>query len=735
MYLPRATILAAFEFEGVNHAWLWLLLIAAGGWAMFHTYRSIAERSQPRIAWSLLALRAAGLIALLLALSKPTWTDEEELVDPGRLAVVLDDSLSMSLEGRYAKALTAIEQLRSDLRSSSDGPAVEVDVFDLSGQLLEEIPDAPRAERSDLQLGLTQAVTRLRSRPLVGVVLISDGVDNTGRTDNLRLAELPVPVYTIAYQSDPDASQLDLEVRPPTTIEKVIVNNKVKVSVPIVKSAGGEITATVSIRRGSDVEITQDVTLGDGDVQQTVDLTFTPAQIGSFVYTATVETDNGERLLANNARHFPLEVEGDSIRVLYVEGFLRFEYRYLKSRLVDDPDVDPLTLVRRANPDRTDETRPHISAERLEKTDLVILGDMDGDFLSPAEYELLTSWLESGKALLVLGGYRSFSEGGFVSTPLAGVLPVVFAKQEPRQSEEPFTFELTAVGRQHPIFEVTGDRVKDVAMWNSTPPLLGCGLVQRAKDGAEVLAVNPGVEVDGEPAVVIAMGRYGSGRTMVITADTTWRWTRLTRVVGRSDTLYSRFWSQTVRWLTGRELEQRQARLVVSTDKPDYKVGREVRIRAIRGSDSDTAGEVTVEVTDEAGQRFPIPVKSNSAEPDTFVGSFYPSAGGRYRIDAGLESGGELQANQEADFIVFGSELELADTGTNPGLLKSIADRTGGVSVDIANVSELSSRIERRERRYSRVERTEYWNSSWLFLFFLATVSSEWVIRRKQRMV
>ena len=507
---------------------------------------------------------------------------------------------------------------------------------------------------------------------------------------------------------------------------------------PIVKSAGGDVTATVSIRRGSNVETTQDVTLSGGDGQQTVDMTFTPAQIGSFLYTATFETDSGEQLLANNARHFPLEVEGDSIRVIYVEGFLRFEYRYLKNRLVDDPDVDPLTLVRRANPDHSDDTRPLISAERLEKTDLVILGDMDGDFLSPAEYELLTNWLESGKALLVLGGYRSFSEDGFMSTPLAGVLPVVFAKQEPRQSEEPFTFELTASGRQHPIFEVSGDRVKDIAMWNSTPPLRGCGLVRRAKAGAEVLAVNPGVDVDGEPAVVIAMGRYGSGRTMVITADTTWRWTRLTRVVGRSDTLYSRFWSQTVRWLTGRELEQRQARLVVSTDKPDYKVGREVRIRAVRGADvadSDAVGELTVEVTDEAGQRFPVPVKSNSAEPDTFVGSFYPSAGGRYRIDAGLETGGELQANQEADFIVFGSELELADTGTNPGLLKSIADRTGGVSVNIANVSELSSKIERRERRYSRVERTEYWNSSWLFLFFLATVSSEWVIRRKQRMV
>ncbi len=253
-----------------------------------------------------------------------------------------------------------------------------------------------------------------------------------------------------------------------------------------------------------------------------------------------------------------------------------------------------------------------------------------------------------------------------------------------------------------------------------------------------MLAVNPRVEVDGEPAAVIVTGRYGAGRTMVITADTTWRWTRLAKVAGRSDTLYSRFWSQTVRWLTGRELDQRQSKLDVSTDQPDYKVGREVRIRAVRGSDvseSEEKGIVTVEVTDESGKRFSVPVKNSSAEPDAFVGSFYPSTGGRFRIDSSLEADGNVRANQQADFIVFGSELELADTGTNPGLLKSIADRTGGVAVDIEDVGELSGKIERRERRYSRVERTEYWNSSWLFLFFLATVSSEWVIRRRQRMV
>src|SRR5258707_13510689 len=102
-------LLATLELENVRHGWLWLVLLAAGAGLLWFTYRGIFRRSEQRLVWGLMALRGVGLAALVLALARPVWTHTAELVDPGRLAIVLDDSLSMSLadtsgQSRYSLA-------------------------------------------------------------------------------------------------------------------------------------------------------------------------------------------------------------------------------------------------------------------------------------------------------------------------------------------------------------------------------------------------------------------------------------------------------------------------------------------------------------------------------------------------------------------------------------------------------------------------------------------------------
>ena len=115
---PHDFISATLTLENISHGWLWLLALAAGGWILAATYRGIFRRSGRRLAWLLMALRGAGLAALVLALAKPTWTRQTDLVDPGRVAVVLDNSQSMSLpdssgQSRYGRAKTAVDRLRS----------------------------------------------------------------------------------------------------------------------------------------------------------------------------------------------------------------------------------------------------------------------------------------------------------------------------------------------------------------------------------------------------------------------------------------------------------------------------------------------------------------------------------------------------------------------------------------------------------------------------------------------
>ncbi|MGE3406059.1 MAG: glutamine amidotransferase [Pirellulales bacterium] len=677
-------LFAKLDFANIDHPWLWLALALLGAGILAYTYLSIFQRSQRKLTWGLLALRGAGVAALFLALAQPSWTREEERVDPGRLAVIVDDSISMSLPGsvdksRYALAREAANKLREELATVNSGPELRVDLFDLQGTpLINGFPAEPRVERTDLVRAVSETAARLRSRAVAGIVLISDGMDNTGRSSVQELGDGP-PVNCVGFRQDPSTAQLDLLVRHVTAPERVMVDNEVKVDVLIGKLAGPATEATLAIKRGGSEFASQAVPLAEGNVEQVVSLRITPREAGRFVFTASIAAPSGERLLANNAQHFPIEVEASPIRVLYLEGFLREEYKFLKTRLEDDPDLSLVTVVRRANPagGESDSSGGNLlSAERLADFDVVILGDFEGAYFTPAEYESLVQWIDGGAidandapaegtaanrshALLVLGGYQSFGENGFRGTPLAAALPVEFSPTAPYQGEDPFVMELTPAGQSHPIFEVTGDSVRDLQLWSSLPPLLGSPLVAGAKPGADVLARNPSFPIDGIPAVVIATQRFGAGRTMVVAADTTWRWSRLARMAGKNDTLYPRFWSQTIRWLAGREKQTQRPPLAVSTDRPDYEVRKPVHIRAVRQSpagEADAAAEVTVEIADESGRSRTIEMHARSSEPNVFNGTFHTESGGRYEVAAALSSGGKVTANQTTEFLVHGSD-------------------------------------------------------------------------------
>ncbi len=130
---------SSLQFENVAHAWVWLALIAIGASVLFATYRSIFERSERRLTWGLMGLRGAGLLALVVALAKPTWTHQSERLDPARLAVVLDNSASMSLAepgggSRYARARAVVAELQQRLAASASSDAAAIDLFDIHGR-------------------------------------------------------------------------------------------------------------------------------------------------------------------------------------------------------------------------------------------------------------------------------------------------------------------------------------------------------------------------------------------------------------------------------------------------------------------------------------------------------------------------------------------------------------------------------------------------------------------------
>src|SRR5262249_38058626 len=158
---------------------------------------------------------------------------------------------------------------------------------------------------------------------------------------------------------------------------------------------------------------------------------YKPDTVGQFELTAAVEGPAGEVDLGNNAANVDLRVIKDPIRVLYIEGFLRNEYTFLVRHFVErDPDVQLAARPRRTSADGPEPTLPEgiLDEKVLDKTDIVILGDMEGDYLTDAQYRALSKWLEGkNHSLIVLGGYASFGAKGLKGKPIADALPVVFS--------------------------------------------------------------------------------------------------------------------------------------------------------------------------------------------------------------------------------------------------------------------------------------------------------------------
>ena len=754
---PCLPFLSTLTFENFDPPWFWICLIIVIAIVLGLTYRGIWQRSGRRLTWFLLTMRALGVLALLIALIKPAWLDRFRHEQRPLVAVVVDDSQSMSLP--HGDAEDWSPRYRKALRWLSDGPAgralrsaCALVLFNIDGEPVEALPDEPGRERTDLWRGLEGAAARTRGRHVAGVLLISDGQDTTDRRADAALVEYPLPVYAIGYSQPPgDTAPLDLAVVSVEAPPLARVHNRVPVEVLLRKDGGGAVTVPLAITRGGEELVRRTVSLGAGATRAAVTLEYTPHAAGDCVLNVQLGTAPSERTATNNSAPFAIRVEAEPIRVLYVEGQLRPEYTFLRDHLANDPDVDLITFVRSANPDQVsiagvlmdDQV---LSGARLQELDVVLLGDFEARMLDERAYETLRAWVDGGGGLMVLGAYSNLGPEGLGTTALAEALPVQLTATG-GQLDEPFNFELTEIGQRHPAMMLSPDIAADAAQWRGLPRLKGAVVIGDARAGAAVLARHPASPLDagGQGPIVLATQAYGKGLSALLTADTTWRWSRIPRLAGQPDTLYKRFWSQLVRWLARRDPRSDTPALSVTTDKPSYTRGRRAIIRvrsnaaALPGGGPDSATEATLELTVRSpdGRVARPPARRDSADPGRWTAEYHPDRGGRYQIEAVLSTGRPL-ASAVAPFIVQGAALELASPATNPAALRQVANATGGLYADIDDGPAAAALVRSlpTEPRITYETRTRHaWNSPVLFLFFLVVITTEWIVRRRNQMV
>ena len=146
-------------------------------------------------------------------------------------------------------------------------------------------------------------------------------------------------------------------------------------------------------------------------------------------------------------------------------------------------------------------------------------------------------------------GARSFLQQGLADTaieevlPLSlhdrtgGVLPAVDAQGVNRVT-------LTTQGEAHPVMQLGPAADDSLKRWGTVPPLASIAPLGGPRPGATVLAVTSGA--GGTQRALVAVQRFGDGRSMIFAGEAAWRWRMMLPATDRS---YDTFWRQAVRWL------------------------------------------------------------------------------------------------------------------------------------------------------------------------------------------
>lgn len=724
--------------------WVLVPVILAAVALAWHAYRRLSL--WPRRRATLAALRFVTLLTLILVLMRPvsegTAVDARDVIVP----ILVDTSRSMAIED--AEGRSRIDRAR-EFVSAELLPALQGN-FEL--ELLafgEGIDDATpgslsaTARRSDLGGALAAAQARYRGRPVAGYVVITDGGDTGALLDGVSTDSGLAPVFPFGVGSV--EAGYDREVLSVTAAEAVLDGSRVDLAVSAL--ASGQTDAPIELRllengRPREVRHVRPAA-GSSPIREVFQVS--PGAAAATVYTVEIPSLPGELVPENNRRSVLVQPPSRPRRVLLIEGAPGFEHSFLKRALAGDRGLEVDSVVRKGKNERGADTY-YVQAARgrsaalgggypqdvaaLFAYDALVFANVTAEQLSTAQLDATRDFVaKRGGGLAVLGA-QSFLDRGLGGTALEEALPVGLTRRADTPlpasaARSAYRVALTEAGRQHPVTRlgVTDDDTR--RQWEGLPALAAAASLGPPRPGATVLATTSAA---GTSRPLIAVQRYGEGRSLVFGGEASWRWRMLLPSTDRS---YDTFWRQSVRWLA---LGATGPVAVFPTAAAG--VGEELVIRtAVRDASFTAVPEADVQVRlsgpDGRIREAPAVLEPGERASALFAAAFTPEAPGLYRVGVTARRGNTELGTASASLLVGGADLEMAQPRLNTALLERLARGTGGHVIAADQLAATVAALRASAPAAALAVRRDLWHSAWSLLFIIGLLAAEWLLRRR----
>ncbi|MGI9472553.1 MAG: hypothetical protein ACR2NZ_13510, partial [Rubripirellula sp.] len=707
-----------------------ILVTAALGFYAWH--RSGHSRSV-----ALLEVLRTSIVALVaLMLNQPEWIEEFQPDAKPTIAVLWDDSRSMETQDVLLEtsgdnhAITrsqAIQNLTQPEAWSALDENLNVVIQSISGAMApvedrasDDAADANATEGGDKQTAATNLKdplleTAARINQLMGIVLISDGDWNSGAPPveaASRLRTKNIPIFTVAAGSPsrlPDVELTSVDI--PTF---GAAGKPVRIPFTIDSSLPRDFMTTVTMTTSDGETLSKDVRVAA--MGRTYDaLTWKTEKIGDYTLTVAVPQQGEETIPDNNVQSAPIVIRQEQLKVLVVESYPRWEYRYLRNALSRDPGIEVSCLLFHPGLEKVGGgSRDYIKVfpealEDLSTYDVVFLGDvgLDDGQLTEEQCELLKGLVEQQASGLVFMPGLQGRQFSLLGTALEELNPVIMDESQPGGwgSRTPGHFELTERGRNSLLTKLADTQDENVQVWEDLPGFQWYAPVVRARAGAEVLAVHNEMSNQFGRLPLLATRTFGEGKVLFMGTDGAWRWRK-----GVEDKYHYRFWGQVVRWMAYQRnmVKGTGMRLFYKPDQPQLKQTLTFSAHVMdKGGEPLEKGDVVATITAPSGNIETLRLIAEGDQWGVFQGRFTPEEPGKHEVTVACQQTG---VKLDASFFVRGQAVEQIGKPARPDVLDELALVSRGQAVERNDVNDVIQWLSDLPQPEPSIRRVQLWS-------------------------
>lgn len=709
-----------------------IVLLLAAGLSWYAWQRGGYQRMH---GWQEL-FRFCIVLCIVVLFNQPEWIEEYTPEEQPSIAVLWDASDSMQTEDVFDElGSSRPPQTRAQATQPLTEPDFWAPLADRWKIKLEPIAENSAEAGTNLHDPLSQAAERHRS--LSGVVLISDGDWNAGRPPAeaaARMSLREIPVFTILAGSpeplpDVELVQLDLPtvgitgktVRIPITIDSTLPSDY-STSVVLTTSAGETLTQEMVIQAGTR---TSDTFLWD------------PPEAGEYTVTVEIPLHPDEAIVENNIRTAPIRIRQEELKVLVVESYPRWEYRFLRNALSRDPGVELACLLfhpglSKPGGGASDYIKEFPGTiEELASYDVVFLGDVgvEPGQLTEEDCRLLRGLIEQQASGLIFMPGMYGKHYSLLETELKDLYPVHL---DPVQDagwgqRTPAPLALTESGRRSLLTKLADTDQENLQVWETLPGFQWYAAVTRAKAGTETLAVHGEISNEYGRLPLIVTQTHGAGKVLFMGTDGAWRWRK-----GVEDLYHYRFWGQVIRWMAyQRNMAKGESmRLFFTPEQPQS--GQTLSLQAhvmSRGGEPLTQGNVLARISGPSGSFKTVRLQPEGEEWGVFKGEYTATEPGEHQLAL---SCAETEGTLETSFYVQGNLIEPIGKPARPEVLEEIARLANGASFTLnqASLDEILQRLGNLPTPPPSIRRLQIWGHPLTALFIVLLLTTFWIWRK-----